>query len=160
MLKKKIRDYLHKLSIEGASDRVKPPCNVYISETLDYISIDKNTGYPYCIPVKERISYRDLCDYVTEQLEKLTKSSKYLYRGIQFSRSEIGSWVFDDCLPSSAIRWGYWNRFFTSEEAYILQNCTIEEGKEVMKRAIDRAYNNDPVYTGDIRYRDWDRKRA
>ena len=160
MLKKKIEDYLYKLSIEGASERIKPPCNVYISETLDYITIDKSTGYPYCIPVRKRMPHKDLCDYVIEQLDKLTKPSKYSYRGVKFSRTNAGFWLFDVLLPTASFRWAHWSRFLTNEEADTLRACTIEEGGAIMRRAIDRAHSDAPVYTGDIRYRDWEKKCA
>jgi hypothetical protein len=68
-------------------------------------------------------------------------SRQYEYRGIRFALLPTGIWVFNSFLPSPARRWGYWCRFF---------DHTDGDGEEAMRRAIDRAHADAPVYRGDI----------
>lgn len=68
-------------------------------------------------------------------------SGKIEYRRIRFHQTNKGYWIFDDYLPDVALRWGYWSRF-----------CEQGEATEAsMKRAIDRAYRDEPLWRGDIR---------
>jgi hypothetical protein len=71
-------------------------------------------------------------------------AGKRTYRGVEFEFTTTGIWMFTDYLPSSASHWNSWSRFFTPEEQ---RNVT----EEAMKRAIDRAYANTPIHTGDLR---------
>lgn len=69
---------------------------------------------------------------------------KYTYRNIEFQQLNKNVWKFDSFLPPPASRWGYWCRFFTKEE---INNTTLD----AMTKAIDRAYDDAPIYTGNIR---------
>lgn len=69
------------------------------------------------------------------------------YRGIRFYQTHTGVWLFHDFLPGAALRWAYWDRFFTDEER------AAEFTPEAMRRAIDRAHADSPCYSGDIRFR-------
>lgn len=69
---------------------------------------------------------------------------KHTYRNIEFEEIKPNLWKFNSFLPHSSLRWAYWARFMTPEER---KNTTME----AMKKAIDRAYDDNPVYRGDIR---------
>jgi len=78
------------------------------------------------------------------------------YCGIDFGRTKNGYWNFRSFLPGSALRWGYWERFLTRTEQKQLDpesDLPIEQQKKIMHNAIDRAFKDNPVYTGDIRER-------
>ena len=65
------------------------------------------------------------------------------YMGIEY---QVDPPFFFSFLPGSALRWSHWNRFFTDDE---IDNPS----DEAMRRAIERAHADAPVYRGDIRYR-------
>jgi len=60
---------------------------------------------------------------------------------------------FAQALPICAGSWVYWSRFFEqSEIKELYESGTPHDRKvEIVKLAIDRALNNAPCYTGDIR---------
>ena len=70
------------------------------------------------------------------------------YRGVEY---QVNPACFRDFLPGAALRWGYWNRFLTDDEVALLE--AGREQREILHRAIDRAHNDNPVYTGDMRER-------
>lgn len=79
------------------------------------------------------------------------------YRKIEYERTHKGVWLFRSFLPGSALRWHSWSRFFTRTEQYKLDDISgfFPEQNIIMKTAIDRAYRDQPIYTGDIRDRSY-----
>lgn len=75
------------------------------------------------------------------------------YRRIRFEITRTGYALFVDFLPGSALRWGAWDRFCPDDAATTILQGSIEDVCKMMRTAIDRAYADNPVYTGDIRYR-------
>ncbi|MBK6942521.1 MAG: hypothetical protein IPH13_20285 [Planctomycetes bacterium] len=73
----------------------------------------------------------------------------FSYRGIGFSRTSKGIWVFDQIPPTG----GWWARYTTPTEARILDDPRrpVNEGLAIMHLAIDRLLAGKVVYTGDIR---------
>lgn len=76
------------------------------------------------------------------------------YRGCGFHIEDNGLAIFDGYLPGAASRWGYWGRFFNLAEVDRINAplTSLEEKIKLMHTAIDRAHNDTPCYTGDIRY--------
>jgi len=63
--------------------------------------------------------------------------------------------VFDCFLPENSFRWGYWSRFFKVSESDIIESedTTLEERIKYVRLAIDRAWEDNPCYIGDIKLR-------
>lgn len=77
----------------------------------------------------------------------------YTYRSCTFSINDKGLAIFDSIPPHG---WSHWDRFFTIEEIGkldLLSTTSLEEKLTIMHKGVDRAYNNAPCYTGDLRYR-------
>lgn len=75
------------------------------------------------------------------------------YKNCSFEITDEGVAVFSCFLPGSALRWMHWARFFTKEESVFVTDRTSkrEDVIKIMRRAIDRALADSPVFTGDIR---------
>jgi hypothetical protein len=76
-----------------------------------------------------------------------------IYRDVGFDIVPNGIAYFTTLLPIQALRWHHWSRFFTSEEKILIEDSTssTDVRAAIMRKAIDRAYADAPVWTGDIR---------
>jgi hypothetical protein len=76
-----------------------------------------------------------------------------IYRSCGFHIEDNGLAIFDCFIPGKASRWSYWGRFFHLAEVDKINAplTSLKEKIELMHIAIDRAYNDTPCYTGDIR---------
>lgn len=75
------------------------------------------------------------------------------YRKISFHKTNNDVWLFDDFVPDNP--GSYWTRYFTNDEIELLESMFDADKVciDLMRRAIDRAYNKTPAYTGDLRDR-------
>jgi hypothetical protein len=71
------------------------------------------------------------------------------YRGIFFYKTYAKFWIFEQRVPNNP--GCYWTRFMTQKESEVLKNGVLKEQIKLMKKTIDRAYDNNIVYSGDIR---------
>lgn len=79
------------------------------------------------------------------------------YKGVTFRiLPGLGTVIFDSSLPGASLRWGFWDRFFTIKEIDIISKASeAQERKAIITRnAIERALNDQPIYTGDMRFRE------
>lgn len=90
-------------------------------------------------------------------MKKLSKPVPPVYTGfyknIGYSLTSAGLWVFNYPSPIGGI---HWERFFTNEEQDLLDvqsKLTMIEQEAIIKRGIDRAFRQEIMYTGDLRFR-------
>lgn len=82
-----------------------------------------------------------------------TSHQHFEHRGIRFHLTTLPDGevigAYDDHLPDCSLRWGSWDRFHEYREV-------VSESS--MRKAVNRALANNPVYTGDLRYRHIDKR--
>lgn len=77
--------------------------------------------------------------------------SQFVYRGIGFSKTPRGYWLFDR-LPEDG---GFWSRYATDSELHFLDGSCEDDSlvHAIMCRMIDRQAAGEVAYAGDIRSR-------
>jgi hypothetical protein len=77
---------------------------------------------------------------------------EHSYRGVSYGFNPGGQCVFESEPPGEARKWFHWLRFFTPDEAHNINRGAVkwQETQRLIHKGIDRAVNNEPLYTGKI----------